>query len=70
MHNQSDTILVAKFVVIMLLFGVAMRVFAHFRDSLPIHRPGLVESILLGVLVFAGTLGFFKWIANKHHRDY
>ena len=67
MHNQSDIILVMKFVGFMLLFSVILPVLAHF---MPIRRLSLAESILLAVVVFVGTLGFFKWVADKHYRDY
>jgi hypothetical protein len=70
MPSQSHTVLLAKFAAVMLLIGLVMPVLAQFRGAIAFRRLSLLECLLLAILVMAGTLGFFKWIANKHFREY
>jgi hypothetical protein len=70
MTSQSHIVLLAKFVVGFLCVGVVLAVLSHFKDQLQPYRLGLLEGLVLAVFVVTGIFWFFKWIADKHFREY
>ena len=70
MTSQRHIVLLAKFVVGFLCVAVVLAVLSHFKDHLQPYRLGLLEGLVFAVIVVKGILWFFKWIADKHFKEY